>query len=111
MVDYGQKKEFIQKIENVDHYPDIAGIKLSAIPPILAFSLIPLWIGYLGISTVLLIVLFGFAYWAAKKEDEGRPVILNAHLVRAKQKLPIAAQKFLVPSIAAIIPHQSNYRR
>lgn len=111
MVDYGQNKEFIQKIENVDHYPDIAGIKLSAIPPILAFSLIPLWVGYLGISALLLVLLFSFSYWAAKKEDEGRPVILNACLVRVKHSLPIAVRKILVPTIAAIVPHQSIYRR
>lgn len=111
MVDYGQKKEFIQKVENVDYYPDIAGIKLSAIPPILAFSLMPLWAGYPAISTLLLVCLFCFAYWTSKKEDEGRPVILKAVVIHAKQKLPASVQKMLVPTIAAIVPHQKIYRR
>ena len=111
MVDYGQNKDFIQKIENVDYYPDLAGIKLSAIPPILAFSLLPLWFNQLILSTFLLVVLFGLAYWAAGREDEGRPVILQAGIVRAKHRLPIPARKVLAPAIAAIVPHQPVYRR
>ena len=111
MVDYGQNKDFIKRVENVDYYPDLAGIKLSSIPPILAFSLLPLWFNQLVLSMTLLVGLFGLAYWAAKREDEGRPVILQAGFVRVKHKLPAPARQLLAPTIAAVIPHQPIYRR
>ena len=110
MVDYGQNIEFIKKIENVDQYPDIAGIKLYFILPVLSLAHAPLFLGYVGLSVLTLISLFGFCYWAGKKEDEGQPVTLRSQIVQAKQRLHPNVRKSFLPRIAAIVPHQEIYR-
>ena len=111
MVDYGQNKDFIKSIENVDQYPDIAGIKLHSILPILSLAHAPLFLGYLGFSVSLLIILFCFCYWAGKKEDQGQPITLQSQIIELKQRLPRQVRKAFLPRIAGIMPHQKVYRR
>ncbi len=111
MVNYGQNKEFQIAIENVDFYPEIAGVKVSNFPIIAAFSIVPLWFNQFGLSIVTLFSLIAFYYRAGRLEDEGKPIFLNATIVRASKALPHRLRTVLLPSFAHIRTHKNQFRR
>ena len=69
MVNYGQKKEFLVLVENVDFYPEIAGVKISNFPIIAALSIVPLWFSHFGLSVITLFSLIIFFYRSGRLED------------------------------------------
>ncbi len=111
MVNYGQKEEFQIVIENVDYYPEIAGVKVSNFPIIAAFSIVPLWFNHFGFSIIILFSLIVFYYRAGRLEDEGKPIFLNATLVKASKVIPFRLRSMLLPSFAHIKTHKNTFRR
>ena len=111
MVNYGQNKEFQITVENVDYYPEIAGVKISNLPIIAALSIVPLWFNHFGLAVFTLFGLIGFFYRAGRLEDEGRPIFLNASIVKASKILPGTARNMLLPAFTHIRTHKSRFRR
>ena len=98
-------------IENVDYYPEIAGVKVSNFPIIAAVSIVPLWFNHFGLSVIMLFSLIAFYYRAGRLEDEGNPIFLNARIVKASKRIPHAARAMLLPSFAHIRSHVNTLRR
>lgn len=111
MVNYGQKEKYRVNIENVDYYPEIAGIKVSNFPVIAVFSILPLWFDKFILSVIFLIALIVFYYRAGRREDEGKPVFLHAGLIKASKLIPESLRVLLLPSFAHIKPHLGAHRR
>ena len=111
MVNYGQNREFQIPIENVDYYPEIAGVKVSNFPIIAAFSIAPLWFDQFGLSVFILFSLIAFYYRAGRLEDEGNPIFLNAKVVKASKALPHRMRLLLLPSFANIKTPKAQFRR
>lgn len=111
MVDYGQDKKYHVHVERVDYYPELAGIKINNFPLIFVLSVIPLWFNLLPLSILFLFFLLYVFYTAARREDEGRPIFLNAKMVVFLSLIPHFLKKFMAPSLAYIKPHEKNFRR
>lgn len=111
MVHYGTKEEWVIEIPNVDHDPEIAGIKLSYMPAVLSISSVPLWFNCLGLSVMLFLGTVVALLWAARREAEGRPVTLNSRLVAFTHRIPSVLRNGLFPSIASVTPFSDRYRR
>ena len=111
MVNYGYDKKYHVQIENVDFYPELAGIKIANLPFIVAFAIIPLWFNHLLLSITLLFTMIGFFYYAARREDEGRPVLLNSQLIALVAKIPAPLRGYILPSLAPIKPCVEKLRR
>ncbi len=111
MVNYGQKLEWQVPIENVDYYPEIAGVKISNIPIIAVFSVVPLWFNQFGLSVLTLFGLIFFYYHAGRREDEGKPIFINAAVIRISKVIPDSIRTILIPSLAHIKPYKKMFRR
>ena len=111
MVDYGQNESYQLSIENVDYYPEIAGVKVSNFPIIAVFSIVPLWFDQFLLSVVTLLTLITFYYRAGRREDEGKPLFLNATVIRISKLIPGKIRALLLPSFAHIKTHRQEFRR
>lgn len=111
MVNYGKDPKFHVAIENVDYYPEIAGVKVSSFPVIAVFSIVPLWFNQFGISVITLFSLITFYYRAGRKEDEGMPLFLNSTLIRISKMIPTKVKIIFLPSLAYIKAHEKQFRR
>ncbi len=111
MVNYGSDEKYQVKIQNVDFYPELAGIKISNFPVIVACSIIPLWFDALLVAVVTLFSLFGLFYHAARREDEGRPLLLNSRIISLITRLPRPFRQALLPTLASIKPSIVKLRR
>ncbi len=111
MVHYGQDEKFILAIPNIDHEPEIAGVKIMHFPPVVGVSSMPLWFDSLGLAVLLLFSLVALCLFAARREAEGRPITLNAKLIAFLLHLPSFIKNGLFPSIAAVDGYSKEYRR
>ena len=111
MVDYGQDKKYQVHIERVDYYPEIAGVKITNFPVVFVMSVVPLWFNQMFLAVAVLIGLVCFFYVAGRREDEGRPIFLNASIIRLLSFVPKPAKQFLTPSLASIKAHEKTFRR
>ena len=111
MVDYGQDKKYQVHIERVDYYPEIAGVKISNFPTVFVLSVLPLWFNQMVLAVGVLLSLIFFFYVAGRREDEGRPIFLNANFIRVLGFVPKTIRVFLMPSLASIKVHQKSFRR
>lgn len=111
MVNYGRDQKLMLKIANVDYEAEIVGIKIAQFPAILSASCIPLLFNFMSLAVVLLVSLIILCLWASRKETEGRPVTINAKLIKMLSFLPLFIRSGLVPSVAYVIAHQEKYRR
>lgn len=111
MVEYGQEKKYLTHIERVDYFPEIAGVKISNFPIIFVLSIVPLWFDQMIVSLGVLFFLIAFFYHAGRREDEGRPIFLNAKLLMMVSKLPRPVRSYLTPSLSVIKVHKQFFRR
>ena len=108
MIDYGQTKEHVFSIQDMDIEPDLAGIPLKNLPLVFGVSFFPIYFNSLSLCVFNFVLSGAFFVYCGKKEKKGEPPMVNPFLIKVLELIP--CKETIAPNLSIIQCSNKIYR-